>query len=239
MNIKDRLKCKCCNEIFIKPITLPCGDTVCKHHLDQLISNNSSNKFKCPLCHQESANQSFKVNGLLQDFIEIELHEFKKNPQYKKIFNNLKMEIKKLESILKEPESYIYEETNRLKNLVNLDRESLKSQIDKLADDLIQQLESYEARFKTHYKNNVDFDCFNKLVESSRKHLVEYERCLFLYSVEIEKNEEKFKESQALIETIQPKIKELKKSLFSNVSIKYSQMENNFENLFGKLFIKV
>jgi hypothetical protein len=49
--------------------------------------------------------------------------------------------------LLKDPENFIYEEINELKRKVDLDREKSKKEIDELANDLIQQLESYETTF--------------------------------------------------------------------------------------------
>ena len=126
-----------------------------------------------------------------------------------------------------------------MKRQVDLEKESLKSEIDKLADGLIQQLETYKARFKSEYKTKVDFDCYNNLVESSKKQLAEYETCLSLFSVEKEKRKEKCAETEKLIGTLKPKIEELKKSLFSNLSIKLKKMGNKIENVFSKLIIKV
>lgn len=38
---------------------------------------------------------------------------------------------------------------------MDLDRESLKNEIDSRADSLIHQLETYEKKFKAEYKTNV------------------------------------------------------------------------------------
>ena len=65
MNIKDELTCKYCKQIFNNPITLSCGDSICKHHIEELISNNTSNKFACPLCNEEILNQNLSVNKIL------------------------------------------------------------------------------------------------------------------------------------------------------------------------------
>ena len=80
--------------------------------------------------------------------LETELHAIRMNPNYEKTLNNFKMEIRNLQTILKDPENFIYEEINELKRQVDLDREKPKGEIDELADDLIQQLESYEKKFK-------------------------------------------------------------------------------------------
>ena len=240
MNIKDKLTCKCCNEILKNPITLNCcGDNICQQHLNELISSNSSNRFMCPLCNKENLNQLFHINNLIQSLLEVELHMFKINPIYDSVLNNLKKEIGNLVSILKDPENYIYEEISELKRQVDLDRERLKIQIDELANDLIQQLESYEKRFKSEYKAKVDLEHYNGLVESSKKQLVEYERCLSLFSIEKEDRYAKRIESEKMIDKLRPEIKELKEKLLANLSISYRPMEKTAADFFGKLTVKV
>ena len=109
MNIKVELTCKFCNEIYKAPITLTCGDSVCKHHLEELVPTNWSKFFCCPICNEENSNQDFKINKILEQLIKKELHQFKINPIYEEVLKNLKTEIVNLEAIFKEPENYIYE----------------------------------------------------------------------------------------------------------------------------------
>lgn len=239
MNIKEELTCKYCNKIYKDPITLTCGDSVCRHHAEETLLNNSSNRFFCPICNEENKNHDFKVNKILENLIKKELHEFKLNPKYEETLNSLKTKITTLENILNDHQNFIYEEISELKRQVDLDRENIKSDIDKLADDLIQQLESYKARFNTEFKTNVDLDFYNGLVESSKKQFIEYERHLSLFSVENQQREEKYKQSEQLVEVLHPKINELKEKIFSNLSLKYRKTENNIENMFGKLIIQV
>jgi DNA repair exonuclease SbcCD ATPase subunit len=168
MNIKERLTCKYCNNIYNDPITLTCcGDHLCKQHIEELTSTNSPNRFKCPLCDEENPKQNFNVNKLIRDLLESNLHKFDVDSKFKIIFDSLKTEIHNLEAVLTDPENIIYMEIRDLKRQVNLDRENLISQIDKQANDLIQQLESYETRFKAEYKKNVDLHHYTFLVESS------------------------------------------------------------------------
>ena len=100
----------------------------------------------------------------------------------------METEIENLETILKDPENYIFEEISELKRQVDLDRERLKSQIDEIADDLVHQLESHEKRFKSEYKSNVNLEDYNRLVETSRKQLGEFENFFNLFS---NKNQER------------------------------------------------
>ena len=239
MNAKENLTCKYCNQIYKDPIALPCGDIICKQHIDELISSNSSNKFMCPLCNKENLNQNFEVNKLIQNLIESNLHNFEVDPKFKIIFDNLKTEIHNLEAVLKDPENIIYEEIAELKRQVDLDREKLKSQIDTLADELIQQLESYGKKFKAEYKANVDSSYYTGLVESSKKQLDDYEKCLNLFSTTYKERKEKSLKSEKITVDLEPKITELKQHIFSNTSLTYKQMENNIKDLFGKLIVKV
>jgi hypothetical protein len=94
MNIKDTLTCNYCNEIYKCPVSLNCcGENLCKRHIDELISNDSSNKLVCPFCNHENVNQNFNVNKLIQNLIENEIHKFELEPKYVEILNNLKKEI--------------------------------------------------------------------------------------------------------------------------------------------------
>ena len=154
MNAKEKLTCKYCGNIYKNPITLTCGDSICKHHIEELVSKNPSNKFSCPLCFNENMNQNFSVNKLIQDMLENDLHKFKIDSKLKKIYENLKVEVEHLEQILNNPDNVIYEQLNELKRQVYLDRERLKNEIDTLADGLIEQLEMYEKKFKSEYDSN-------------------------------------------------------------------------------------
>ena len=233
MHAKENLTCQYCNEIYKHPITLPCGDNICKQHIKELTSNSSS--FTCPLCDEEHANQSFKVNKLIQKLIESNMHKFEIDPKFRKVYESLKTEIANLEKILKDPENVIYEEISELKRQVDLDREQLKSQVDKLANDIIQQLESYEAKFKAEYKANIDLKHYSDLFESSKEQLIEYEQCLNMFST----THKDLKEKSKHIPDLQPKLAQLKQKLFSNIFLSYEPMQDKIGSSFGKLVIKV
>ena len=86
MNIKEELTCKYCNEIYSNPIMLSCcGENICKQHIDELIllSSPNTNKFTCPLCNEENANQNFCVNKLIERLLEKELHKLQIDTKYK------------------------------------------------------------------------------------------------------------------------------------------------------------
>ena len=240
MNAKAHLTCKYCNEIYKDPINLTCcGDNICKSHIKKFTSESSSNRFTCPFCHEENTSQHLRVNKLILNLIENNLHKFEVDSKFKTIYENLKTKITNLENILKDPEYIIYEEIAELKRQVDLDREKSKMEIDSLADGFIQQLESYESRFKAEYKTNIHLEIYNDFVESSRKQLNEYEKCLNLFSTTSEERNKKYLQIERITVDLQPKITQLKQKLFSNLSITYNPIPSNTKDLFGKLIVKV
>ena len=123
---------------------------------------------------------------------------------------------------------------------MDLDREKTKSEIDRLADDMIRQLETYEKQFIEEYNDSyVDLKHFISMFVTSNQQLAEYEKFLSLLSTKAEERIKKRKESENLIANLQSKIEELKQNLFSNISITYKSIENKIQASFGKLIIKV
>ena len=240
MNIKEKLTCKYCNNIYKNPITLTCcGDCLCKEHINDLLSIDETNTFSCPFCDEKTTNQNFKISKIVQAMLDIEAHKFNLNPKYETIVKNFKTEVRNLEVILNEPENVIYEEINELKRQVDLDREKAKAEIDKLADDFIQQLEKYEKQFKAEYKSKVDLKHYTSLAETSKRQLAEYEKFLSLLSTNSEERDKQSKLSEITINKLKSKIVELKRSLFLNKLITYQPMEKKIQDLYGKLIIKV
>ena len=239
MNFKEDLTCKYCNEIYKDPITFACGDSICKHHVEELSRlNNSANKFMCPICNEESSNSNFKVNKFMQKMVENEFHKFQIDSKYKDTLESFKNEIQKLETVLKDPENLIYEEISELKRQVDLDREIVKSKIDDLADGMLKKLEYYEAKLKEECKS-LDLKHYNELVDLSKSKLVDYEKCLSLFSSTKEERDEKRSQSETVINMLKFKINEAKKDFFFNITLKYKATEANIQDWFGKLKIKV
>jgi len=82
--------CTLCKGVLVDPIILPCGETVCKAHTDE-ISNG-----KCMLCsgtHSLFPKEGFLENRIVKDLLENRANEinlnFSKFKDYKKIIQDL------------------------------------------------------------------------------------------------------------------------------------------------------
>ncbi len=80
--IKNFFDCDLCHQVLVDPITIPCGNSVCKGHLDNLLMNVSKEKsfYQCEICQEEHfiPKSGFKVNKRLQNALQNQFNTFYK-----------------------------------------------------------------------------------------------------------------------------------------------------------------
>ena len=80
--IKNFFECDLCHQVLVDPITIPCGNSVCKGHLDNLLMNVSKEKsfYQCEICQEEHfiPKSGFKVNKRLQNALQNQFNTFYK-----------------------------------------------------------------------------------------------------------------------------------------------------------------
>ncbi len=139
-NINDLFNCKICQGVLVDPIILPCGETVCKAHTDEII------KGKCMLCSEmhTSPQNGFPSNKIVKNQLDLKVNEINLNfsqfKAYNKIIQVLNENLKEIETIRKDPEDYIDEYFGELTRQVDLRRETLIEEIIKYSDELIQKI---------------------------------------------------------------------------------------------------
>ena len=246
MNIKQELTCKHCKEILNEPITLNCcGENICKEHLSELLSNESSKKSKkvktsCPICSSNLDKQGLNVNKLIQKLVENNLHEFKIYPKYKELIKTFKNEIEALEKMVNESENLVNEKFSQIKNQVNLERTNAKTRIDRLANDIIEKLVNFEKEIKLNRKMKLDLDDYNEMLNESKKKLNENEKFINFFSTDNSEREEKSAEIKEIIHKLEYKRYKLKKELFGDKKFKFKETNfNGIEDNFGKLIVSI
>jgi DNA repair exonuclease SbcCD ATPase subunit len=143
--VKNLFNCDDCNQLLFEPVTLPCGNSVCKRHL-----NPFPNSFKCSICHNEHPvpNEGFVISKRIQIALDIQLYNLKLDPkvdQCKTKLEELKNIAAELEKLTLNPEDYLYEYFEEIKSKVDLRRETLKANIDEFSDELIESIEVTKA----------------------------------------------------------------------------------------------
>ena len=140
MNL-DALVCEYdgCKMIFENPVTLPCGRSLCRQHLDKF-----DEKFNCYFCDKEHQIPSTNVSMTKMIDYCIQFDPLRK--KIKDSFDNLNESIKEYEDI--ESDVYIHSYFFEIRNKVDLHREELKNEIDERSEAIIQQLKEKEEKCK-------------------------------------------------------------------------------------------
>lgn len=143
--VRKLLDCDLCNQLLVDPVTIACGYSLCKSHLDVLLKvkdQTAKSTFTCEICHKEHVipNEGFVISRRIEDALEIELNTLKPTVT----FNECKQEIKRANENLDKigllqtnSETYVSEYFDNIKTKVNTRRSYLKNEIDASADELI------------------------------------------------------------------------------------------------------
>ena len=77
-SVKRLFDCDLCSETLVEPITLPCGNSICKSHLEE------TQEFSCELCGSEHPIPSggFGINKRLKMGLDIELNTLSLDPNF-------------------------------------------------------------------------------------------------------------------------------------------------------------
>jgi hypothetical protein len=155
MSLIADLSCFYCSKIYKKPVSLPCGDSLCEEHLHEtkLIQKN---KIKCLSCQKEfdlKGNQ-FPANKPLQKLIEREifLSEEERNLKnsLKESFNTFLDDYLQVKYQLN---NNTHVEFRELQRKIDIGKEELKSNIDKMASILSSQIETKSDSIENSDRN--------------------------------------------------------------------------------------
>ncbi len=84
--VKATFDCDLCNKLLVDPVVMPCDSTICKTHLDKLITNGSNEKstFICEICQEDHhiPKKGFIINKRLQKQLRLELNALKVSPVF-------------------------------------------------------------------------------------------------------------------------------------------------------------
>ncbi len=137
--------CQQCQKVLGDPVFLPCGETVCRIHTEEI------DQVGCIFCSEmhKAPQNGFPANKMVQNQLELNANKMNQNfsqfNDYKKIIQGLNNKLKAAESILQDPDNYIYEYFNELIRQVDLRRESLFEQVQQSSSKLIEEIEKLKA----------------------------------------------------------------------------------------------
>ena len=189
--LKCFLDCDLCNSLLVDPIVIPCGNLICKAHLDKLINtSDEKSSFICDTCKEEHAlpNDGFMVNHRLQSLLELGIDAFKASPIFdecKKEIEDARKNMREVELLETNSESYIYDYFEEIKRKIDLRREDIKLKIDEYSDGIIKSVEINQMNY---IKLSKEINEISVNIEKSKKELSK----LMLQFDSLEFNDKKF-----------------------------------------------
>jgi hypothetical protein len=144
LTLKSQLLCAYCSKIFRDPILLPCGDSICRQHLNER-DVVKQNKIKCKKCNAEFGvnGHEFKSNETLKQLIES--HSYLNETEIK-LKRELEVSIKKFFEFYDEFSQNrtkldldVFEHFQEMRFKIDQHREELKKRIDDIALGMIDE----------------------------------------------------------------------------------------------------
>jgi hypothetical protein len=159
MSLKSELTCSYCKKIYRKPVILPCNHSLCEEHLkDTDVLKVKS--IQCKTCKQEYGinDNEFKTNEIAQNLIEKEMHLTVAEKTIKKLSETSLNEGLKLNDEHEDNKRVLtlkcFEHFQEIRRKIDLQREELKNEIDKIALAMIEQTKKFEVYFMKRLEPN-------------------------------------------------------------------------------------
>jgi hypothetical protein len=159
MDYKSSFICelKECSKYLTIPVTLPCGSTLCGHHLTKLLDSNEQN-FMCDICGEEHMipKEGFKINRTISRLLDSNIHLCPKQIETKKSIELIEAIIINYQtSDLASSDTYLYEYFSKLRNQIDLHREKFIEAIHNRSEQLLKEINDLENKCKLN-KCNLD-----------------------------------------------------------------------------------
>jgi hypothetical protein len=218
LTLKSQLLCSYCSRIFKDPILLPCGDSICRQHLNER-DVIKQNKIKCKECNAEFEvkNNQFKSNETLSQLIES--HSYLNETEIK-LKHELEVSIKKFFKFYDEfsqnrtkLDSDVFDHFQEMRFKIDEHREELKKRIDDIALAMIDETNKYQEKYLRELKES--FSSFDE-TQSLEDKLIEIE--------------ETFRHPNLLVETILDMQQKQEESL-RDIQSKLNEMNQVSDNL--------
>ena len=184
--ITDIFKCNSCEGLLKHPVTLPCGDSVCKEHIDRLFhagAPSTNIKFAfCKKCNEKCIipQNGLKINATLDMLLqrEIEKLNLNKYQEAKKSCLALRGVINEYDNIKSEPRGKINKDFQKLRLQVDSIRKAIKNKVDELANEMIDDLtQSEETSFRFTATNaRVIFKDFGEIKQQLNAWITELDK---------------------------------------------------------------
>ena len=227
--------CNMCKRQLESPVLLPCGESLCKKDVRELLVEQD--RIRCPFCKREhvQTHEGFPADKRIQRMIELQVNQLDFGPVYnscKRVLKSLTEHFNEFDTLKENLDEFVLNYYVDLKKAVETRRVDLKSQIDNLADQIIQNILDTEKECLAGKKC---IDNTNKELDLSRKHLeglvVEFDS----FEINDKKMNAILLKADQLMPRLVEKITECRTFLLTNRAYKFQFRELDVQDVFGSL----
>ena len=245
--VKNLFDCEQCNQLLVDPVSLPCGYSLCKRHLDEKLdrapkriklmeaNTQESNIFLCELCKENHyiPENGFAINRRIQNGLNIKFNTLKLNPVYEECkvkITDVKNNIQNIKNLQRDPENHIFEYFEELKRQVDLRREELKLKLDNCSEEIIQSIESTKENC---IKLSKESKRLSTEIEESKEDLTKLIDRFDTFEIDEKKFEEIRQSLSILNGDLTRKLGEYKDSIIGDKKYSFEFEEIDIKGLFG------
>lgn len=234
MSIKSDLVCPICKEIFNNPVFFPCHCTFCKQHVEEFL-NKEKELCKCPLCKEESPiPKQFKENSRIKTIIEKDGHLNEEEKMLKKSIEEIPIEyeriVNEIQTKEREFELIRFDHFADIRRSIDLRRENLKLAIDKIAEEMIDEVKILEESYKRKILENNKIKYEKEEIENENTNLIKLFRNPDILLSSMERSKAKLEQKLKEVIEKQKKFQEFKDELKKYKFEKFYEIDND---LFG------
>jgi uncharacterized protein YutE (UPF0331/DUF86 family) len=243
--INQLLKCEKCNQRYIQPRSLPCGEHICTNCLENLIEEQSakqSGKFICCYCSKEHymPEEGFPISKKLEKLLETkpnQIYRSKAVEELEKQLRNIKSELNVLKSTLDNGIEKIRERCSLLKHQIQLKAESLIDQINKLSDEMQQEIDKYEKECIESFEKSADIkDKLNAKINEDRSFYEKSTNYLSKFKIDDDNVWQLTKDAKITISECMIYFKQLGETLFTKMHYEFEPNEKPVDfSVIGRL----
>ena len=228
--LKEIFTCQYCSKLFAKPITLPCGITICESHLEKVLRR------KCSFCKEThtAPRNGFSVNKVLEQMLQLELQSFQTSKTFKQCKESVEQTVStfdQIESLKSDPNKYIKSQFDELRETVDLRKRQLQKSIDTYSNEVIRAINESE-------KNCIDLASKVQKIPNDSTDKIKTELSeLVLNFDKLRVDEEQCAAIQRTVDLIKPKFDhilcELKNTLLVKKKYDFEFSEIDVRDVFG------
>jgi WD40 repeat protein len=223
-HVKEAFVCKYegCNKFFEDPVIIDCGVTVCRVHVDDLLSKENiiNDSFKCKICKEQHLvpREGFIFNRNMRIALSGDSHLTEEQREVRKTVKEFEDTLSKINNIINEPADYLDDYVKELRRKNDLQREELKEKIDNIALDMIDKIDQFEDECKKKLKSSgiqkEDLSQYTSLVEACKN-------SIRTKDADEEELKKLIKSVQKMCNKSMEKLKEIETKILNNRSIEF------------------